>query len=208
MKRILIAGVAGAIVLFVWSSISWMVIPWHRMEKLPAEAAVAQTLRVANTEKGVYWLPGIDFSIDQSALTGAETTAMQDAWKQAYKDGPIVMIAYDPDGTSPLRIMKFITGFVLDFFVAAVAAILLMLAAPSLPGLPGRVIFVVLLGVYTVFGANLMNWNWMNYPLKFTLEIAGDTLVASALLGVTLAVLVRPGSESEDDIDYEVPAGA
>ncbi len=208
MKRILIAGVAGAIVLFVWSSISWMIIPWHRMGKLPAEASIAQSFRDANIEKGVYWLPGIDMSIDESALTGAEKTAMEDAWKDAHKQGPIVLVAYQPDGSSPLGIMKFVTGFVLDFFVATTAAVLLMLAAPALPGLPGRVIFVVLLGLYTVFGANLMNWNWMNYPLKFTLEIAGDTLVASALLGVTLAVLVRPGSESEDDIDYEVPAGA
>jgi len=208
MKRILIAGVAGAIVLFVWSSISWMVIPWHRMEKLPAEASIAQSFRGANVERGMYWLPAIDSSIDEAALTGAEKTARDKAWQEAYKQGPIALVAYRPDGSSPLGIMKFITGFVLDFFVAAVAAILLMLAAPSLPGLPGRVIFVVLLGVYTVFGANLMNWNWMNYPLKFTLELAGDTLVASALLGVTLAVLVRPGSETGDDIDYEVPAGA
>ncbi len=208
MKRILIAGVAGAIVLFVWSSISWMIIPWHRMGKLPAEASIAQSFRDANIEKGVYWLPGIDMSIDESALTGAEKTAMEDAWKDAHKQGPIVLVAYQPDGSSPLGIMKFVIGFVLDFFVATTAAVLLMLAAPALPGLPGRVIFVVLLGLYTVFGANLMNWNWMNYPLKFTLEIAGDTLVASALLGVTLAVLVRPGSESDDDIDYEVPAGA
>ncbi len=208
MKRILIAGVAGAIVLFVWSSISWMIIPWHRMGKLPAEASIAQSFRDANIEKGVYWLPGIDMSIDESALTGAEKTAMEDAWKDAHKQGPIVLVAYQPDGSSPLGIMKFVIGFVLDFFVATTAAVLLMLAAPALPGLPGRVIFVVLLGLYTVFGANLMNWNWMNYPLKFTLEIAGDTLVASALLGVTLAVLIRPGSETDDDIDYEVPAGA
>ena len=208
MKRILIAGVAGAIVLFVWSSISWMIIPWHRMGKLPAEASIAQSFRDANIEKGVYWLPGIDMSIDESALTGAEKTAMEDSWKDAHKQGPIVLVAYQPDGSSPLGIMKFVTGFVLDFFVATTAAVLLMLAAPALPGLPGRVVFVVLLGLYTVLGANLMNWNWMNYPLKFTLEIAGDTLVASALLGVTLAVLVRPGSESDDDIDYEVPAGA
>lgn len=207
MKRILIAGVAGAIVLFVWSSISWMVIPWHRMEKLPAEASIAQSFRSANVERGMYWLPAIDSSIDEAALTGAEKTARDKAWQEAYKQGPIALIAYRPDGSSPLGIMKFITGFVLDFFVAAVAAILLMLAAPSLPGLPGRVVFVVLLGVYTVFGANLMNWNWMNYPLKFTLELAGDTLITSALLGVTLAVLVRPGSETGDDIDYEVPAG-
>ncbi len=207
MKRILIAGVAGAIVLFVWSSISWMIIPWHRMEKLPAEASIAQSFRDANVERGMYWLPGKDLSIDESALTGAEKTAMKEAYNKEYKRGPIALVAYRPDGSSPLGIWKFAAGFVLDFFVAAVAAVLLMLAAPALPGLPGRVIFIVLLGLYTVFGATLMNWNWMNYPLKFTLEMAGDTLVASALLGVTLAVLIRPGSETDDDIDYEVPAG-
>ena len=137
MKRILIAGVAGAIVLFVWSSISWMIIPWHRMGKLPAEASIAQSFRDANIEKGVYWLPGIDMSIDESALTGAEKTAIEDAWQDAHKQGPIVFVAYQPDGSSPLGIMKFVTGFVLDFFVATTAAVLLMLAAPALPGLPG-----------------------------------------------------------------------
>ncbi len=208
MKRILIAAAAGAIVLFVWSSISWMLIPWHRMEKLPAEASIAQSFRDANVEKGMYWLPSsMDLSIDKSALTGAEMTAMKEAYNAAYKKGPIALVAYEPDGSSPLGIPKFVIGFVLDFFVASVAAVLLMLAAPALPGFPGRVIFVVLLGLYTVFGAILMNWNWMNYPLKFTLEVAGDTLLASALLGVTLAVLVRPDSEM-DDIEYEVPAGA
>ena len=68
---------------------------------------------------------------------------------------------------------------------------------------------MVLLGVYTVIGTHLMNWNWMNYPFRFSIEMAGDTLVASVLLGVTLGILVRPGSGSGggDDIEYEVPAG-
>ena len=207
MKRILIAGGAGAIVLFVWSSISWMLIPWHVMGKLPAEASIAQSFRDADIAKGVYWMPAIDPTIDMDALTGTEKKAMQDAWSQAYKDGPIAMIAYDPEGTSPLGIPMFVKGLILDFLVASVAAVLLMLAAPALPGFPGRVMFVVLLGLYTVFGTNLMNWNWMNYPLKFSLEVAADALVASALLGVTLAVLVKPDSEMGNDIDYEVPAG-
>ena len=42
MKRIAIAGLAGAVVLFVWSSISWMLIPWHVMEKLPGEEGIRQ----------------------------------------------------------------------------------------------------------------------------------------------------------------------
>ena len=206
MKRLAIAGAAGAVVLFIWSSISWTLIPWHLMDKFPGEMGIRQTLKLTQAERGVYWIPGEDLSIDKSALTGAQNDAITDAWKKAHRDGPIAMVVYDPDGSSPLGIMTFITGFILDFLVASVAAVLLTLAAPALPGLHGRVIFVVLLGVYTAIGTHLMNWNWMHYPLKFSLEMAGDTLVASVLLGVTLGVLVRPGAGG-DDIDYEVPAG-
>ncbi len=208
MKRIAIAGAAGAVVLFIWSSISWMLIPWHQMDKLPGEEGIRQTLKLTQADRGVYWIPGKDLSVDKSALTGAENDAMTDAWKKAHRDGPIAMVVYDPDGSSPLGIKTFIIGFVLDFLVASAAAVLLTLAAPALPGLHGRVIFVVLLGVYTAIGTHLMNWNWMNYPLKFSLEMAGDTLLASVLLGVTLGLLVRPGWEGGgDDIDYETPAG-
>ncbi len=207
MKHIVIAGVAGAIVLFIWSSISWMAIPWHLMEKFPGEAGIRQTLKLTEAERGVYWIPTEDRSVDKSALTGAQSEAMTEAWKKAHREGPIAMVVYDPDGSSPLGIMTFIIGFFLDFLVATAAAVLLMLAAPALPGLPGRVVFVVLLGVYTAIGTHLMNWNWMNYPLKFSLEMAGDTLVASVLLGLTLGVLVRPGMGDGDDIDYETQAG-
>ena len=208
MKRIAIAGLAGAVVLFIWSSISWMLIPWHLMDKLPGEEGIRQTLKLTQAERGVYEIPGKDRSIDKSALTGAQNKAMTDAWKKAHRDGPIAMVVYDPDGSSPLGIKTFFIGFILDFMVATAAAVLLMLAAPALPGLHGRVIFVVLLGVYTAIGTHLMNWNWLNYPPKFSLEMVGDTLLASVLLGVTLGLLVRPGSmESGDDIDYETPAG-
>lgn len=205
MKRIAIAALAGAVVLFVWSSVSWLVIPWHVMEKLPGEEGLRQTFKLTQAERGVYWIPGVDQSLDKSALTDAEKEVMQDAFNKAHKEGPIALVVYDPRGSSPLGIWTFVMGFILDFFVALAAAVLLMIAAPGLPGLPGRVIFVVLLGVYTVVGTHLMNWNWMNYPFKFSIEMAGDTLLASALLGVTLGVLVRPASERGDDIEYDEP---
>ncbi len=206
MKRIAIAGLAGAVVLFIWSTISWTLIPWHRMDKLPGEEGIRQTLKLTEAERGVYWIPGVDYSIDKAQLTGAEKDAMTDARKQADRDGPIAMVVYKPGGSLPMW-WTFVKGFILDFLVATAAAVLLMIASPALPGLPGRIMFVVLLGVYTVFGTNLMNWNWMNFPLKFSLEMAGDTLMASVMLGVTLGVLVRPGmGGGGDDIDYEVPA--
>lgn len=205
MKRLAIAAAAGAVVLFVWSSISWMLIPWHRMDKFPGEEGIRQTLKLTKAERGVYWIPGMDYSLDTSALTDAEKQARDDALEKAYEDGPIALVVYDPKG-GPSTALMFIMGFILDFLVALAAAVLLMIASPALPGLTGRVLFVILLGVYTAIGTNLMDWNWMHYPMDFSLQMAADTLLASALLGVTLGILVRPGSETGDDIEYDAPA--
>ncbi len=104
MKRIVIAGAAGAVVLFVWSTLSTMVIPWHRIGKLPSETAIAQSFRVAQVDRGVYWIPGKDHSIDTGALTGHEADALTNEWKSAYKNGPIALVVYRPKGASPLGI--------------------------------------------------------------------------------------------------------
>ena len=53
MKIVIGAGV-GAVVLFVWSFASWMIIPWHRMEKLPNEQQVAAALQENTADSGVY----------------------------------------------------------------------------------------------------------------------------------------------------------
>ena len=199
MKRIVIAGAAGAVVLFVWSILSTTVIPWHRIGKLPSEAAITQSFRAAHVERGVYWIPGTDHSVDTGALTGHEADALTNEWKSAYKKGPIALVVYRPKGASPLGITRYVGGFVLNFFLAVTAAILLTMAAPSLPGLPGRIGFVILLGIFTVFGSTLMDWNWMNYPIKFTLGVAGETLVGAVLLGLTLAFLVSPDWELQEE---------
>ena len=49
--------------------------------------------------------------------------------------------------------------------------------------------------VLTIIGTNLMNWNYMHYPFRFTMEMAADGLVASLLLGIVLAILIKPYSE-------------
>lgn len=45
-KSLILGGLLGGLPLFVWGSISWMVLPWHLMtlEKFKDEATVAQAL--------------------------------------------------------------------------------------------------------------------------------------------------------------------
>jgi hypothetical protein len=204
MKRIGIAAVVGGIVLFVWAFISWMFIPWHMINGLPDEQGVAQALVSTGAESGIYSLPGIDAET-HAGLSAEEREAAEETWKARYKEGPVALIVYKNKGQNPLSVVTMFIGFVLEVLVAAVAAILLSMAAPALPGFVARVGFVLLLGVFTIFGANLMNWNYMHYPFRFTMGVAAAGLVAALLLGVVLAIIIGPGAGyggAEDAADF------
>ena len=77
---------------------------------------------------------------------------------------------------------------------AVVAALLLSMAAPSIGGFMGRVMFVALIGLFVGLLADLANWNWMNYPLRFSLEMAADRVVSAALMGLVLGAIIKKPS--------------
>jgi hypothetical protein len=194
MKRIGIAAGIGGVVLFIWASISWIALPWHKMGQLPDEDAVRTVLRDSGTESGIYHVPGLPYDA-MADMTDEEKTAAKEAAEEKHREGPVALLAYKAEGSSPMGVMTMIIGLVLEVLVAGVAAIILTMAAPALPGFAGRLGFVMLLGVFMIVGSNLMYWNYMHFPMRFTLEAAADGLVASLLLGIVLAIIIKPYSE-------------
>ncbi len=204
MVRIALAGLIGAVVLMVWSSVSWMTIPWHQPGMLPQQEQVADTLRASGTEDGIYWMPNMEH--DPNASEEQQAAAME-AWQEAYRQGPIGIIVYRAEGSEPMPAMLFVIGFVLDFLMATVAAIMLTMAASALPTFANRLLFVMLLGLFAAIGSHLMNWNWMNFPLRYSLEMVADSLVASLLLGVVLALMIgRTSGAAGGAADFGAPA--
>ena len=208
MKRVLIAGLVGGVAVYIWSFVSWTFIPWHMMQAFPQQEQVAQTLRATGAEDGVYMVPGMDHA-EMAQLSEEEREAREEARKEAHREGPVAVVMYESEGSSPAAIMSYVTGIALDLIVALVAAFLLSMAAPALPGMGQRILFVLLIGVYTLFGTHLMNWNWMHYPFRFSLELGADTLVSALIMAIPLAILINPsaGSVVEEASDFEVSAG-
>ena len=191
MVRIGLAALIGAVVLMVWSSVSWMTIPWHQLGELPQQERIADALRDSGAESGLYAIP---YAYPDPNATEDQRAAAKETLEEAYSRGPIVVLAYRADGADPMPTMAFLIGFGHDFLVAAVAAFLLTMAAPALPTFGSRVLFVLLLGLFAAIGSHLMNWNWMNFPLRYSLEMVADSLVASLLLGVVLALMIGRAS--------------
>jgi len=185
--RVIIGAIAGGIALFIWAFVSWMFIPWHRVQPLTGkEAAVKQAL--SGFEGGVYAIPGptIDVTAEQQA-------AAEEAWTAAHRAGPLALVVYEPQGNDPLGPMRMGIGLGLEIALALVAAIMLHVVGPAVPFYRQRVGFVFLLGVFAVVGSHLMNWHWFSYPLRWTLESIGDGLAGALLLGLVLGAIVKPG---------------
>ncbi len=198
MVRIALAGLIGAVVLMVWSYVSWMTIPWHQPGELPQQERVTEALRDSGAESGLYVIP---YPYPDPNATEDEQAAAVEALNEAYAQGPIAYIVYRAGGTEPMPTMAFVIGFVLDFIVATVAAIMLTMAASALPTFANRLLFVMLLGLFAAIGSHLMQWNWMNFPLRYSLEMVADSLVASLLLGVVLALMIGRASGTAGGFD-------
>ena len=115
MGRILIAGLLGAVVLFVWGFVSWMFVGWHEatLSKLPDETVVLTYLREQVPEPGVYVFPYMPEDMSDDAAVAAN--------EALHKQGPVGLLSVGPGGDAmPPTMMA--TGFGINLIVSLIAA--------------------------------------------------------------------------------------
>lgn len=189
MKKVIIAGLVGGLVIFVWQFISYTVLPWHMMviHNIPAGEQVSQVLKNNSLPSGVYHHPGFDEG------AASEEEAMN-AFAERYKQGAnINFMVYAAGGKDPNDPMQFVISYLLNALASLIAAYVLWKSGASLSGYLPRVLLVTALALFSVLFHTLMNWNWWGFPGDFTLVEAADTLVAWFLAGLAIAGLVKPG---------------
>lgn len=184
MQKIIIPSLLAEVVIFIWSSISWMVIGWHMIDlfNLPDETFVQQ-MDATITDPGVYVYPG--YPVDQSE-------AGMEAWTNKHLAGPLFIMVYHPEGSDPMPLGNFIKGFILNFIAAFIAAALLMMTLAQNPSFRRRVIFVMMLGVFAGFMYPFMEWNWWRFPLGYTLVNFADGILSWFFGGLVLAWKIKP----------------
>jgi len=184
MGRAVLAAIAGGVVVFLWSAVSHMALGLGTagISALPNEERVAQTIRAAVTEPGLYFLPGFDASHKR-------TPEEEKAWTEKYRRGPSAFLVIHPGGREPMAPAQFVVEVVADILAAGVAAFLLIRLAGSFLT---RAAAVGLLGVFEWLDVNVSYWNWDKFPSTFTLAALADQTVGWALAGVVMALILRP----------------
>jgi len=180
-KQLALGSILGAIVLFVWSAIAWMLIPWPGtpLRSFKNEDAVTQAIVANAAQSGNYLLPNGDKS-----MTAEQEKQMTDKMAK----GPIVFasVRLEPFNSmaKPL-VIQFLTQFV----VALLATVLLLQTS----GLSrsGRIAFVTAIGVIIFVGGHVDEWNWWSFSNAYMLMQFGALVIGWFLASLVISTFVR-----------------
>lgn len=186
MKKILVPGVLGGLVIFVWTFISWTVLPWHNsvINEIPNGEAMAQAMKSEGMTSAVYHFPGMPENDDE---------AYQKAWAERFLKGPnINFMVYSTKGSDMMDPVLFLRSLILNILAALLASYLLLQAMGSTSGLLQRALFVTALGAFVAITYPMAEWNWWNFPTDFTLVAVADTVITWFLAGLVIAWRLKP----------------
>lgn len=180
--RILIAGIIGGILMFIWNSLAHTVLPLGMMGFQTAteqDIAIAAVQASATSGDGIYMLPGI------SPEQWRDEAAMK-AFVEKAKASPYAFVVYAPGGNPANASMtpNLVKQFVTDTLAALVAAWVLALGAF---GFGKRVAIAGAFAVFAWLVISVPYWNWYAFPVAFTASTLITQLVGWLLAGAGMA---------------------
>lgn len=188
MKRIVLAGLLGGIVVFFWGALAHMVLPIGMMGmQVPADAAQQDALAGLQrnfSAEGVYMLPALpkeQWSDEAAADAFAARAAQQ----------PYAFVVYQPQGTNymerfPILLAKQAAVCILAALLAA--WLVSMIAA----GYIQRSLIVGSLGLFAWLVVNVPYWSWYRFPFEFTVGAFLEQVIGWLLAGYVIAWVLKP----------------
>ena len=183
MQRIIIAGLAGGVAMFVTMSILHMSpVSQIGISQMTNDAPALAALQTATGNKtGLYLFPSVD-------MHAKDAMAKMDA---ATKVEPFGLMAYQPPGSAAgIAPGKLIAEFLIEVIQSLVAATLLSFAVLMLYW--SRVGFVTLVGLVSAVTTNASYWNWYAFPTSYTLANMGIEIASFFAAGLAIAALLKP----------------
>jgi hypothetical protein len=187
MTKLALGTVFGAIVLFVWSALAWMIIPWpgEPLRHFTSEDAIVAAIKTNAPRSGNYLIPN-----EPQRLPGMTEEQYQKATKDAedrMNNGPMLFAVVRLEPVSMAKAM--IVGFLTDV-IAVLLACVLLLQTDRL-SYRGRVLFVAGLGLLVFLAGHLDEWNWWGFSNAYTMMTFGAVVIGWILSGLVIARFVR-----------------
>ena len=185
MKKFIIASLVGALIIFIYSSLSWMMSPvhMHTFRYAPKQDSIMNALNKLMPGPGAYMMPLADnrkVGMFDSKYREEEETNMK-----AMVGKPSAVIFYTVGkAMNPMQVIK---GFLLNLFTVIFAVILFAMAKDKLNTFFMRWWMFIVIGFIVAFNSHLLEWNWMGYPWHYIKGFVIDTIMEWGLCGAWLA---------------------
>src|SRR5205823_13300618 len=186
--KILLAGVLGGIVMFIWTSVAHMFLPLGEagISEIPNGSAVLSAMQSNIGEQtGLYICPGP--GVGKNATRQEKSEAMKHmAEKMATNPSGILM--YHGPGR-PFTLGKWLG---IEFGTELLEAILVvfLLAQTRIGSFAGRIGFVLVAGILAAISTNVSYWNWYGFPCVYTASYMLIQIVGFFLVGIVAALML------------------
>lgn len=180
MGKALITGtILGAIIVYVWMMISWLVLPWHCtvLNSFTDPEAVG-TVIVENTAgDGIYLLPN---------LCDAENMSEH---KVNMRKGPVVFAAVQKYGADLDSVIPYIVSFIIQLIGAFLVTYLVLLAKGI--GYWKGIWFITILGFTIGILGYMPSWNWWGFSFSYAAIQTIDLVVAWFLASFVISAVAK-----------------
>lgn len=181
MKKLIIASLVGAVIIFVYSALSWMIMPTHKntFKYLPSQDVVLSNLSQNITEDGTYLVPHVDQNDPEFATKQAELG-------QANVGKPSAIIFFTK-AANDMNPSMFIYGFIYDFLTVMFLCIILAAGGDKLNSFFYRWWLCVLVGGIVVLQSSMKDHTWQYFPWHYVSGAVIDVLIGFGMCGAWLA---------------------
>jgi len=172
-------ALVGGILMFIWFSASWMVLPWHKdIMSFKNESMASATLSNLAPQSGIYKLPN---AMEPGSLAVTK---------------PYAFVSVFTDGISAGDMKQ---ALIKDFLLCLFGAALLtkILKKRRCGGCP--VAFSMVIGLLVGAFSYLPNMIWFHFPLHFSLVGMADDVIAITLAGAAISkCILKSGGQCGD----------
>ncbi len=180
-KSLLKCALVGALVVYVWGALSWMVFPWHQncFHKFTDEESVADAIKENAPADGVYVLPNTLGYTDQTSK-GEISRGLE-----MMEKGPFVFASVRKGGVGKMDATPFLLCLLTDIIGALIVTWMLMQTKGM--KFKRQVGFVTLFGVGVGVLSQMPIWTWWGFPCCYVLTNFADYVIGWFLAGLVIA---------------------
>ena len=181
--RFILGVVIGAVALFFWGFVFWMLMPYSAsvIHTLPNQDTLVPALQDAIAEDGAHFVPGYGQSEELMAKVQA---------------GPVATLLFRKGG-APEYNKTMINGFLHTLGCSFLMAI--VVATAGRRTYFGRLMLVVWVGLFAVLWIHMSPVIWFHFPIEYACLYMTYDLIAVIILGIILAFFIRPPADPEID---------